>query len=227
MDKELHLFLIWQNGRRLEEKILTDIAGKLEIVKTYNISWSEANFADNLTRFYGKKLPRGCKKIKECGTGDFLLILVYDHNPCYYQGVNTNLTSRKYTYRQWFGGGYLVHASDSLREANENLLFLLGKTVRELASEITEPWNKSHTGYKRDLVGATGWNSLDEVLAIARKVPETTTEQKGNRPVIRTPAPDLMRRLLNAQKACWGLRRNLYNIKINGQKFPLEIQALR
>ena len=31
----------------------------------YEINWSEKNFAANIARFYGKKLPNGYKKEKE------------------------------------------------------------------------------------------------------------------------------------------------------------------
>ena len=45
---------------------------------------------------------------------------------------NTKMVQFKIKYRQWTGGGHLVHASDCASEANENLLFLFGFTADEL-----------------------------------------------------------------------------------------------
>ena len=39
--------------------------------------------ANNFTRFYGVKLDNGSFKEKECGTGNFLLILLLDKKPVY------------------------------------------------------------------------------------------------------------------------------------------------
>jgi len=81
MEKMLQLFLIWENGRKHEEKILNDISAKYEILQIFDIKWPQTEFANNLSRFYGKRLPSGGKKEKECGTGEFTLVLCYDNNP--------------------------------------------------------------------------------------------------------------------------------------------------
>ena len=64
MKKILQIFVIWENGRPLENKIMQDIATKYDILQTFTISWPAAEFAQNLSRFYGKKIPAGCKKEK-------------------------------------------------------------------------------------------------------------------------------------------------------------------
>ena len=61
MQKELYLFIIWQNGRFMEKQIIADLRKKFEIFRIFEVSWKEENFALNLARFYGKKLPKGCK----------------------------------------------------------------------------------------------------------------------------------------------------------------------
>lgn len=135
MQKELYLFIIWQNGRFMEKQIIADLRKKFEIFRIFEVSWKEENFALNLARFYGKKLPKGCKKEKETGAGAFKVCLVYDNNPQYADGKNANIVKSKQDYRQLTGGGNLVHASDNLAETNENLLFLFGKTVKDLEQE--------------------------------------------------------------------------------------------
>ena len=86
MQKELYLFIIWQNGRFMEKQIIADLRKKFEIFRIFEVSWKEENFALNLARFYGKKLPKGCKKEKETGAGAFKVCLVYDNNPQYADG---------------------------------------------------------------------------------------------------------------------------------------------
>ena len=77
MQKELYLFIIWQNGRFMEKQIIADLRKKFEIFRIFEVSWKEENFALNLARFYGKKLPKGCKKEKETGAGAFKVCLVF------------------------------------------------------------------------------------------------------------------------------------------------------
>lgn len=64
MKKILQIFVIWENGRTLENKIMQDIAAKYDILQTFTISWPAAEFAQNLSRFYGKKIPPAAKKKK-------------------------------------------------------------------------------------------------------------------------------------------------------------------
>ena len=150
MQKELYLFIIWQNGRFMEKQIIADLRKKFEIFRIFEVSWKEENFALNLARFYGKKLPKGCKKEKETGAGAFKVCLVYDNNPQYADGKNANIVKSKQDYRQLTGGGNLVHASDNPAETNENLLFLFGKP--------SKTWNRKARGRKFASSGAT-WSA--------------------------------------------------------------------
>lgn len=154
MQKELYLFIIWQNGRFMEKQIIADLRKKFEIFRIFEVSWKEENFALNLARFYGKKLPKGCKKEKETGAGAFKVCLVYDNNPQYADGKNANIVKSKQDYRQLTGGGNLVHASDNPAETNENLLFLFGKTVKDLEQEGPRA---EICVVRRDLVGCPVW----------------------------------------------------------------------
>ena len=86
MTGDLQLFMLWNNGRRLEKQILADINSRYEIVGICEFFWPPRHFARNLARFYGKNLRKGAKKIRECGTGPFLVIVVRDPAPQYYDG---------------------------------------------------------------------------------------------------------------------------------------------
>src|SRR5210317_954936 len=81
--KELHLVIIWENGRYKEEAIVRSISEKFELVEKYKINWNKNLFGQNLTTFYGTNLPEKSDKEKHCGNGEFLLVTFYDHNPKY------------------------------------------------------------------------------------------------------------------------------------------------
>ena len=171
MDKELHLFIIWERGRYKETDILHDIKTHFQIVKCYDILWSDECVSDNFTRFYGTNLPKGSDKEKECGTGRFLLVIVYDENPQYgirhtSKGdavVNVNMFDAKSKYRSWTGGGHKIHATNSPKETNHDLTLLLGINVADfIKNELTFIIESIEC----DIVGAKGWKSLSELFYV-------------------------------------------------------------
>lgn len=143
MQEELHVFIIWSKGLRLQEPIIDDLKKHLEIKKIFNCHWEKKCFAAMLSLFYGKKLPSCCKKEKSCGNDDFLVIVVSDAHPRYESGINVNISSLKHKYRCWFGGGFLIHASDNATEAAFNLKFLTGLTPEEFLRKYPEKWNNA------------------------------------------------------------------------------------
>lgn len=215
MQKELNLFIIWQNARNKETEILDDLAKNYEIVQVYNMTWSSEHFAENLTRFYGKKLPRGCKKHKLCGEGAFLLVLVNDLNPAYKYGLNANPINSKTLYRSWTGGGHLIHSCDNATEAKENLLFLLGITPEEYTLNHSNAWNGKIINLNQDLVGAPTWKDEKTFYDFVNKLPDTIIEECGK---IISPNPNLTARFLNAKKKLFSFKKNLYQISISGKK---------
>jgi hypothetical protein len=106
---ELYLFILWENARYQEKKIINDIREHFSIVKLYEITWTPTMVSRNLTRFYGVDLPSSSYKEKECGTGPFLLIIVCDKHPNYEyrmtshgkELVNINTFDRKVKYRNY------------------------------------------------------------------------------------------------------------------------------
>ncbi len=225
MEKMLQLFLIWKNGRKHEEKILNDISAKYEILQLFDITWPKAEFANNLSRFYGKRLPSGGKKEKECGNGEFTLILCYDHNPHMVDDErhkgdqsNANAIKDKYTYRQWTGGSYLVHASDNIKEVNDNLLILLSQTAEEVENQYSKPWNGERIKISRSVMGAIGWKNEQELRKIVDKLSNVKLLSGPNKElIISTTDFAYTSRLLNLKKRFNLFKKNQYMVVINGR----------
>ena len=221
----LHVFLIWENGRKQEDKIINDIASKYDIKQVFSVNWPKAEFANNLSRFYGKRLPTGCKKEKECGTGEFTLILCVDNNPIMVDHAhhpneksNKHPLQDKYTYRQWTGGGYLVHASDNFNETNDNLLILLGKTADECLQEYSQSWNGKRIAISGSIIGANGWENETELKKIVSKLPNISISNGANREIIIfTPDFAYTSRILNLKKRFQLFKKNQYMAVVNGR----------
>ncbi len=194
MQKEIYLFILWQNARRFENEILTQIKKNFKIITTYEVTWTATNFAQNLARFYGKKLPKGCRKEKETGNGSFLCLIIHDPMPCYESDININVVRCKKQFRELVGGNF-IHASDNPQETNENLLFLFGKTADEFQYNCNQDTLQIH---KADLVGCPAWENIEQALSIIKKVPFTHIKVYKESYLIHSRYANLICRLLNA-----------------------------
>ncbi len=222
MQKEPYLFIIWQNASFMEKQIVTDIKNNFEIFRVYEICWTPAYFANNLSRFYGKKLPKSCRKEREVGTGAFKLYIVYDALPQYVNGVNINIIKRKIEYRQLTGGNF-IHASDTPAETNENLLFLLGKTWKEIEREGK---NDTVIRHNQDIHGYPCWYDLSTALDTVKKVPFTRIKAYKNSYLIYSRTPNLICRILNAS-SCFSLSGiHKYSINIGKSVQPIYIHKV-
>ena len=65
MEKELNIFIIWENARKNTDNILQTMRKKFEIRDVYEITWKRENFTKNLRRFYGANLPKQLRKTSE------------------------------------------------------------------------------------------------------------------------------------------------------------------
>lgn len=167
---ETHTFVIWSRARPKAQRILEDIARRFTIQDVSELSWSEARFADNLTRFYLQQLPPGSNKEKHCGTGPFLVVVVEDPRPVHEPratargmvAVNAGMYDAKARYRSWTGGGHRVHASVSAKEADHDLLLLLGERAEAFRGG---GWDGTIRSRSQDLLGTEGWTNLRQLLA--------------------------------------------------------------
>lgn len=50
---ETHLFILWPNGRQKEKEVMEIVKKNFQILKLYEILWSQDKILDNYTSFYG------------------------------------------------------------------------------------------------------------------------------------------------------------------------------
>lgn len=170
---EVHLMIIWEHARTIEEKILKDIAENFDILKTYEVHWSREKFTENLSRFYGTKLPPNAKKEAHVGTNAFVAVIVEDKDPVYKKHttskgdahVNTKLFNAKTRHREWTGGGHRIHGTNSVIETDHDLTLLFGKNSEDILRHIKKTGSKREV-WKHDLVGANGWESLSQLFYV-------------------------------------------------------------
>ena len=85
MKSELHLFVLWEKARRVESRILEDLGRQkdIEVIGKWEFAFS-GPAAVAYPAFYGGKKPLdGRLKVRKCGGGGFLLIVVRNLNPTY------------------------------------------------------------------------------------------------------------------------------------------------
>lgn len=170
---EIHLFIIWNNARNHESRIVNDINKRFKIVGLYEVFWDKKLFQKNLLRFYNDQKAYIIQKEKHCGTGPFLLLIIEDEHPIYgprktskgTKIVNVNMFDLKEMYRCWSGGGHLIHGSNDIQESYHDLSFILG---RELKKYLNREWdaNLNIKKWKKNIIGLQKWNSLEDILFI-------------------------------------------------------------
>lgn len=169
---ELHLFIIWEKARYLNNKILESLEKDFEIIDIKSIRWSDNYFSDNLSRFYGTALPPGSLKEKTTGKGDFLLIIIRDYNPLYgerktskgFKTVNTKVFDKKILFRSWDNNLSSIHASNTQEEFSHDINILLNK---DQVSELTGNkyiWDSGVISLEQDICGASGWKNIRELF---------------------------------------------------------------
>ncbi|RZD42794.1 MAG: hypothetical protein CXT78_08890 [Thaumarchaeota archaeon] len=173
----LHIFIIWKNARYMTDKILEDIKKQFELLEVYEVHWSTEFFSDNMSRFYGVKLPPGkaYSKANQHEFGPFLLCILEDKNPKYNYVetpngeellVNINTYDAKQTYREWTGGGNNVHSSNTEEETEHDLVLLLGKNLKDVRNNLSEFWNEQIKKIDYDLIGFNGWKNLKQLFYV-------------------------------------------------------------
>ena len=178
--KELHLIIIWENGRYKEKEIIKSISEKFEFVEKYKVNWNKNLFGKNLTTFYGTNLPPNSDKEKHCGNGEFLLIIFYDNDPKYgyvktskgTERVNVNIFSCKEKFRELTGGGHKIHSTNSPLETNHDLTLLLGVNYNDYEILLKDKFNKNKKNENivknipYNIIGVNGWESLEQLFYV-------------------------------------------------------------
>lgn len=142
MKSELHLFVLWEKARRVESRILEDLGRQkdIEVIGKWEFAFS-GPAAVAYPAFYGGKKPLdGRLKVRKCGGGGFLLIVVRNLNPSYgsrwardekYYIANELMYDLKVRYREWAGRKHRVHSTTSQKEFARDIFLLTGHTADE------------------------------------------------------------------------------------------------
>ena len=132
---ELHLFVIWSTAMPLADRMLADMARRLEIVwrREFTI---EGRARDFYRRFYAHMRLDGKRKEKSCGKGPYLLVVVRDPAPEYVKAPNGIMANRtmlelKSRYREWALRGYRVHGTLTREEFARDIEVLTGHAAAE------------------------------------------------------------------------------------------------
>jgi hypothetical protein len=168
---EVHVFVLWDHARPWAEQIITDIERTFRVLDAIELRWTPERAPRHYTRLYAQPLPPGSDKVRDCGTGFPLILVVSDDSPAYGRRrkwgttytVNTHLFDAKRRYRGLVGNSS-VHCSTDLVESDHDLFLLLGVRSAEYRDRPKSVWEGAIRGVDRDLTGDGGWASVDEML---------------------------------------------------------------
>ena len=119
MASELALFVLWEKSRFVEERILADLRRETSVRYVKELRF-EGDPALAFRRFYGPRLPDAKRKLRNCGGGAFLLVIVEDTAPDYRTidaggrlptYCNVRLHALKKRYHRWAGGEHRIHGT--------------------------------------------------------------------------------------------------------------------
>ena len=174
--EKLHFFIIWEHGRHKEKEILADIGERCEILECFDIRWSPNRVINNFCRLDGLDWWAGRQQAKKRGTGRFLLITVRDDNPVYelaeafhgFEWTNINVLelTKRFSERNTRKNTEIVYSSIVSEEANRYLTLILGKNPTDYLASVKTPWDGSIVKMDQDILGANGWNSLEEAFYV-------------------------------------------------------------
>jgi hypothetical protein len=148
---DVHLFVIWHGAMGQHERILADVARHFVVLAVSYFDWPAADdggaaFETNLWRLYsgkgGWKRTMMPLKVRQCGRGPFISVVVLDPFPDYQDEatahgvdhVNHNMNTAKKRYRGWAGGGFKVHGTFNAAEAAHDVALLWHRDAADFAA---------------------------------------------------------------------------------------------
>lgn len=142
MKPELHLFVLWEKARHVEARVLEDLERQddIEVLGKWELAFS-GPAAEAYPAFYGARKPMdGRLKVRKCGGGGFLLVVVRNLNPSYgsrwarddkYYIANELMYDLKARYREWAGRKHRIHGTTDCGEFARDIFLLTGHTADE------------------------------------------------------------------------------------------------
>lgn len=179
VDRDVHLFVIWETAREHEREILDRIGSELTVIAEFAIQWSPDRALTNFERLYGAAVGGGTGKHEDAGTGEFVLVVAEDPHPQYryrqnvsgyVELTNVRVADIKRDARA-LAGGYRVHSSNNIREFFRDATLILGPMRLDdlLRGEIGEVKRRK---LQTDLVGDAGWESFSELTQVLQRTVE-------------------------------------------------------
>ena len=170
-ESEFHIIILWENSRIEEERIISDVSSVFDVRRKYYIRWDEKVAYQNFSRFYALKSRYAKSKMKHCGSGEFVLLVVEDLNPVYEDRqtndgvveVNKNIFDKKTLYRSWVGGGHMVHTTNSVVEAAHNIALFFGVSYASYVESLKE---YSEVYLNQNLIGYDGWETFEQLFTV-------------------------------------------------------------
>lgn len=171
--QELHLMIIWNRALAMRQDILDDLAATFQVVDVLDVKWPGKDFARNISRFYGKKLPDVSRKVRECGEGPFTLITFIDPAPFYEarstnagaERVNARIFDLKKSYRERRDSDFSVHATNSPEETRRDIFLLLQADYDDYLAQV-KPWDGLPRAWRTNTAYFSGFASLRELFAL-------------------------------------------------------------
>ena len=135
-DSELHLFVIWDKGRRVAEaRVLGDIRRRFDVVCEKEVEFP-CKASEGYCRFYGSRGPDLEEKARFCGEGPCLVVIARVRDTKTFvdtdgRSVNAAMFSSKKAYRRWCGGLFRVHGTLRRDEFERDVMLLTGHSAAE------------------------------------------------------------------------------------------------
>lgn len=133
--RNIYLFIVWQRGRKFEDRIRADLASKFRILKEYEISWPWWHSIHNFSFLYRHiAFFSWLRKCWTCGVGPFRMIMVEDETAST-RGENPRIVEAKHLYRKWAGKRWRVHSSTTFGETQYQFWLLIGRRIEDFVKE--------------------------------------------------------------------------------------------
>jgi hypothetical protein len=177
------LFAIWENANPQIDLIRKELLKNFTVILESKIIWSEANFQDNAARLYEQAIFSNTSKksrvsghTSKIGKREFVVFVVKDYLPDYSYNLtvskkveitNNNFRKLKYKFREWAkiegGTNFAVHSTNNINEFFYQAPLLFGV---KLFDNFFEEEGLKISCIEKDLEGANGWNTWDDVFKI-------------------------------------------------------------
>ena len=238
---EVHIVLIWERGLNKLNHILHDLKNSFDILDVVKINWDERFFSNNLSRFYGQKLPDSSFKEKHCGKGSFVSIIIRHNKPIYEikktskgkRLVNSLLFDKKQLYRNWTGGGHKIHTSNDVEESMRDIFLLLNKKIEDYNN--SNIWDENIRNLDSNIRGFSGWRSFDELFGFINATSQyvilrnyrniESVDSDSSDIDFLTSDKDFMYSI-NGVKKHNNKNRAAYTIKVGGNSYNIDIRFI-